>query len=386
MTHHSDAAQRIESVSDFIKEVNRHISQHQDQGLLYLYRGECCRYSSCCRLNIFRKNILSSNPYYEKSLFNTMRQQHLTGNTTYLENAIDAQHGEFPSRLLDVSYNCLTALYFAVTPYYHKNITSYDKQSEDGETDHDGMVYIFYIDEIFSPSAENTNENYNAIINKNLHWFSDHAIFQKNHKFIDHTKLNNRIIAQQGAFILFQGNDDEKLPAYMMSEIRIPCECKSKIRKELSSMFGINTASVYPEIVNAAEDLVLKSQYLITEPFCWENEIRYVLSHLRKEISYCKSHLMTMEKHTALYYQTVQTIEQVINSYRIGLIDFLNDLFVPDTYTTHPELHDTNEQLAVKKRKCIREYNTLIDLAMNEFLTECKTEIADLHIREEETQ
>ena len=79
---------------------------------------------------------------------------------SYLENAIDAQHGEFPSRLLDVSYNCLTALYFAVTPYYHHLPDSLDNV--------DGMVYIFYVDEIFSPSASNTNDNYNTIINKDV--------------------------------------------------------------------------------------------------------------------------------------------------------------------------------------------------------------------------
>ena len=87
-----------------------------------------------------------------------MRQNKLSNSDSYLENAIDAQHGEFPSRLLDVSYNCLDALYFAVTPYYHKAADSLDSK--------DGMVYVFYIDEIFSPSAQNTNDNYNAIINK----------------------------------------------------------------------------------------------------------------------------------------------------------------------------------------------------------------------------
>ena len=61
---------------------------------------------------------MDGNPFFEKSLFDAMRQNRLTGEKRYLDNAIDAQHGEFPSRLLDVSYNCLTALYFAVTPYY----------------------------------------------------------------------------------------------------------------------------------------------------------------------------------------------------------------------------------------------------------------------------
>ena len=43
-----------------------------------------------------------------------MSANHLTDGKTYLEIAIDAQHGGFPSRLLDVTYNCIVALYFAI--------------------------------------------------------------------------------------------------------------------------------------------------------------------------------------------------------------------------------------------------------------------------------
>ena len=318
MVNDHKSNEKIMHVAQFIEKVNELINSHPDKKVHFLYRGECKRYPNFCRPNIFRKNVLSTNPLYEKSLFNTMRQNKLSNNESYLENAIDAQHGEFPSRLLDVSYNCLTALYFAVTPYYHKDITEYDED--------DGMVYVFFIDEIFSPSAQNTNDNYNAIIDKECPWFNNHAIFQKNHKFIDHTKLNNRIIAQQGAFILFQGNDDEKIPSYMMGGIVIPKESKPMIRKELSVMFGINTGSVYPEIVNVAEDLVNKSKSLVTEPFGWKNEIKYVLNNLEKELSYyaeqLSSHNTTKDSE---YYDMIQTVEMIINSYRIGIIDFLQD-------------------------------------------------------------
>ena len=103
----------IENVSEFILRVGEQISSHSDKKVHFLYRGECQRYPNYCRPNIFRKNVLATNPLYEKSLFNTMRQNKLSNNDSYLENAIDAQHGEFPSRLLDVSYNCLIALYFS---------------------------------------------------------------------------------------------------------------------------------------------------------------------------------------------------------------------------------------------------------------------------------
>ena len=99
---------------------------------------------------------------------------------TYLEIAIDAQHGGFPSRLLDVTYNCLAALYFAVTPYYTKEETSGDSE--------DGMVYIFFLEDLYCPTGNNINEAYNACINHEADWFSGQELFQKNHKLIDHIK------------------------------------------------------------------------------------------------------------------------------------------------------------------------------------------------------
>ena len=369
--HKSD--EKIMHVAQFIEKVNELINLHPDKKVHFLYRGECKRYPNFCKPNIFRKNVLSTNPLYEKSLFNTMRQNKLSNNESYLENAIDAQHGEFPSRLLDVSYNCLTALYFAVTPYYHKNVSEYDED--------DGMVYVFFIDEIFSPSAQNTNDNYNAIIDKECPWFNNHAIFQKNHKFIDHTKINNRIIAQQGAFILFQGNDDEKIPSYMMGGIVIPKESKPMLRKELSVMFGINTGSVYPEIVNVAEDLVNKSKSLVTEPFGWKNEIKYVLNNLGKELSYyteqLASHNTTKDSE---YYDMIQTVEMIINSYRIGIIDFLQDFKSCKYSGSEQDEHD-------EKIKIIDRYNSIVTKAIKDINTDCRTQLsADLIIPKKESE
>jgi len=352
----------IKCVADFIKAIQILIGKHANDKTHFLYRGECQRYDNYCRPNIFRKNVLSTNPLYEKSLFNTMRQNKLSNNDSYLENAIDAQHGEFPSRLLDVSYNCLTALYFAVTPYYHNDITKYDKK--------DGMVYVFYIDEIFSPSAKNTNDNYDAIIDKEYDWFNNHAIFQKNHKFIDHTKLNHRIIAQQGAFILFQGNDDEKIPSHMLSGIVIPSSAKSTIRKELSLMFGINTGSIYPEIVNIAEDLVNKSKSLITEPFCWKNEIKYVLNNLQKELSYYTKQLLFYRNNKdGEYYEMVQMIEMIINSYRIGIVDFLQDFESCD-------YRGSSEDIANEKRKIVDRFNTIVNQTITILNSDCDTQLS----------
>ena len=80
----------------------------------------------------------------------------LSKGNSYLENAISAQHDGFPSRLLDVTYNSLVALYFACTPYYRKRESEYD--------DKDGRVFIFFLDKMFCPTGENITNNYNDLI------------------------------------------------------------------------------------------------------------------------------------------------------------------------------------------------------------------------------
>ena len=339
----------ISSVTEYIKTITMLLTGKAAKERIFVFRGEPQKHITFCQPNIFRKNVLSTNKFYEKSLFNTMRQNRLSNSDSYLENAIDAQHGEFPSRLLDVSYNCLDALYFAVTPYYHNPADSLDSK--------DGMVYVFYIDEVFSPSAQNTNDNYNAIINKDKDWFNGQFVFEKNHKFIDHTKINNRIIAQQGAFILFQGDSPEEIPAYMMNGIVIDHAAKAQIRKDLSLMFGINTGTIYPEIMNVADDLVNKSKILITDDFSWENEISYVFKNLKNELSYYFDYLASYGKdnRTSEFYESIQYIEQLINSYRTGLIKFYNDRH-------NLKIDNINkDDLDKKMSDHIEDYNAIID-------------------------
>lgn len=365
----------INNVADYITAIDTLVSNNKSDNRIFVFRGEPQKHETYCTPNIFRKDVLSSNTFYEKSLFNAMRQNKLTNSNSYLENAIDAQHGEFPSRLLDVSYNCLNALYFAVTPYYH--------HEEDHLDNKDGMVYVFYIDDIFSPSAENTNNNYNAIINKSEDWFNNQAIFEKNHKFIDHSKINNRIIVQQGAFILFQGNDAESVPTYMMNGIIIPKESKPKIRHELSLLFGINTGTVYPEIVNLAADITNKSKMLVTEKFCWENELKYVLKNFEKELNYYTDYLfLSFGKKTQdpEYLESVQMVEMIINSYRIGLIKFDNDF-------KNSSLCKQDPKLSYKVQPFLDAYNAILDDFKKNLFNLCNTKISDeLFIKEQRNE
>lgn len=300
----------IQNVADYIKRVNQYIEMRS--GSVFVYRGEPQIYEKPCIPNLYRDGILGENRFFEKSLFDAMRQNRLTKESRYLDNAIDAQHGEFPSRLLDVSYNCLTALYFAVTPYYHKPETFYDRE--------DGAVYVFFVDEMFSPSGENTNQYYDAIISHNPAWI-DQVLFEKNHKFIDHVKMSDRIVAQQGAFILFQGSSLEELPQYMYCGMTIPGSSKPKIRQELKQLFGIHTGSIYPETVNLVSEMKEKSFRLNTKCFSMENELKYVLKQFEKELDYYLRYSVSQYRAGAPNMEVIMIyIEKLVDSYRKGLL------------------------------------------------------------------
>lgn len=305
--------EHISNVSDYLGRISKYIELRGDDQHFFVYRGEPICYPTPCRPGLFRSGTLADNPFFEKNLFDTMRQNKLSESANYLDNAIDAQHGEFPSRLLDVSYNCLTALYFAVTPYYHLDEQAYDRE--------DGMVFIFFLDEIFSPSAQNTSQNYEAIIERKERWLQE-PFFRKNFKFIDHTKLNNRIIAQQGAFLLFQGDLAEELPRGMYYGIRIPGRAKAKLRQELKQMFGIHTGSIYPETVNLVRELTHKSSQLNTQEFTLYNELHYGLKQLHRELNYYVGYLYDLRENgeTAALPQAMRHVEQVVDSYRRGLL------------------------------------------------------------------
>ena len=308
----TDDDRRIKDIPTFIKQVNSYIKTRDSEKYICVFRGEPDIYPTPCKPFLFRSDILAKNKFFEKNLFGSMRQNKFTGERCYLDNAIDAQHGEFPSRLLDVSYNCLIALYFAVTPFYHHEEEEYD--------DRDGMVFVFFANEVFSPSSPNIIENYDAIVNREPSWIQE-PLFQKNHKLLDHAKSNRRIIAQQGAFIMFQGDEMEELPSGMFYGIRIPKNAKPVIRKQLKQMFGIHTGSIYPEINNSVQELIQKSHYLNAQDFTFANELHYTMGRLEDELDYYLDYAISVQEDCPEKMPMVlRHIERVIKSYQEGLL------------------------------------------------------------------
>ena len=245
-----------------------------------------------------------------------MSANHLTDGKTYLEIAIDAQHGGFPSRLLDVTYNCIGALYFAITPYYTESETSHDNE--------DGIVYIFFLEDIYCPTGNNINQAYNACIDHNSDWFSDQELFQKNHKLIDHIKKNPRIIAQQGAFILFQGEHLSSFPRYRYETVRIDKSAKAQLRNDLRLYFGIHTGSIYPEEFNLVHEMIRKSKNVSSGSFSLENELKLIFHNIEKLSEYYLDELEVASKDE--YQQIIKTAEAELFDYHLRLKSFLDHL------------------------------------------------------------
>ena len=333
----------ITCVADYLDRVKQIVDMYPDE--IIVYRGEDKLYDEPCKPNIFRKSVLNKSAFYEKNLLDAMRQHRLSDSNSYLENAIDAQHGEFPSRLLDVSYNCLVALYFAVTPYYH--------QTEDYHDNDAGEVFIFHFTQVASPSAKVTQECYDDIINKKQSIIANNMLFNKNHFFIDHCKMNHRIVAQQGAFILFQGDDAEPIPAYLFEGIKIPPNSKKTIRNELKVLFGIHTGTIYPEIVNLAADLTQKSEKITCSQYSYEVELRTIGRQFEKELNYYYNKIISTsdDKRT----DVERIAEKVIYSYYIGILQ-LRD------YIKNLNLEKPSENILVSVFKTfVDEYNLCLE-------------------------
>lgn len=267
-------------LSKYIKQVEHIVQKYPDE--IIVFRGETEDYKeTACLPNIYRKGYIQKNPFFEKNLLDEMAANGLALGNSYLENAINAQHDGFPSRLLDVSFNCLIGLHFAITPYY--------KYAEDSKDDSNGYVYVYHIKKSVSALGSGIQDNYNAIVTRSQSWYNDESLFSSNFKFIEHMRINDRIKAQQGAFILFQGNEPHQLPKYLYDTIEISKYDKEGLRKVLRTLFNIDNGTVYPEAYNLVDQISVKSLRVSETEFSLSTELKNTLTVLDDKVDYLLS-------------------------------------------------------------------------------------------------
>ncbi len=258
---------KIKSVAEYIGIVKELCEKIPDKKTVF--RGEQKIYGKSSFPNLFRDNYKEKrriNEQFELNILNIIRSEGFDDDSSYLLTAIEAQHGGFPSRLLDVSFNCLIALHFAVTPHFNSEITAYD--------DEDGQVVLIDVCKMISPASKQLEElYYDLISNSEDHFMSKYPIYAYEHLIIDYYRKNRRIEAQQGGFILFPGKHFRALPESIISRIIVGHDSKASIRRELNDLFGINNTFVYPEISNYPARALENSKYYSDGSFYKEKDI-----------------------------------------------------------------------------------------------------------------
>lgn len=243
--------------------------------------------------SIFRKQDIIENEHILLRELVAAHPEDFQGDTSALEMLVRMQHYSLPTRLLDVSFNPLVALYFACESVKRRRRFRKDGKVSSRTEEVDGEVVsltvrnklIRYFDSDTVSCLANLSRlswKYKEEIDTDLEQgkFNDstpvkrllHFIKQEKNGFlpeIDPNDLdliclvkpkqnNKRIIAQSGAFFAF-GLDDEiatdTSDGIVVDNIIIDAGSKASIRKDLDKL-GINEKTMFPEIERAARYII----------------------------------------------------------------------------------------------------------------------------------
>lgn len=222
-------------IIDYLKDVNEKKKtldkRFSDAELVFAYRGESKDYGTTKLMPSLYRGSGEDVSIVEKKLLESLSDYGVShNNKSLLKMAIDSQHYIAKSRLLDVSFNALNALFFSLVS---------DKVDED-------FAYVYVIgtpkEIVFSPNSRYLSKLFDEIVygdNKN--------ILKENIKLIMHSVENERIIAQDGGFLLFPGNEFLAIPHWYYERVPIELKYRNQYLEALNDYFNITISKIYPE-------------------------------------------------------------------------------------------------------------------------------------------
>lgn len=267
-----------------ISEINSFVSDLKKNTSMLFYRGHT-NPNYILRPSIMRTSCLQQNEskLYHELMINC--PQEFEKCYTHLEKLVKMQHYGLPTRLLDITRNLLVALYFACEgrseSYGELVLISADNQ--DIKYPQSDTVSILASLPLFSYQKQQefynfasdlslSDEQFNAQVKRLVHEIrlekpAFRAEINKTDILSNHIvyalKNNNRIVKQDGAFILCglsdgSGSLEEFRYKKHGKKVIVLIENKKKILKQLET-FSINRATLFPEIECVSE--YLKDKY-----------------------------------------------------------------------------------------------------------------------------
>ena len=214
----------LQKVSKKIEKLNSKFSRYQSNQVT-AFRGESREWGNTSLTpSIFRMPI---NFNQENELFDLLEDFDIAKgrDLSNLDKAAEAQHYMAFSRLLDITFNVLPAIYFAC----------------ENDFEHNARLYIFSFPEHYSPHSGYLREYFDLVLDETK------PTFYKNFKVITHSFSNERIKSQSGGFILFPSREYYAIPDLYYEVITINKDEKKIILNELEKFFNISNATIYPE-------------------------------------------------------------------------------------------------------------------------------------------
>tara|TARA_R110002060_G_scaffold76725_2_gene87385 strand:+ start:1178 stop:1921 length:744 start_codon:yes stop_codon:yes gene_type:complete len=199
-----------------------------------------------------RKDNLTKNRKFPKRAIRNFLTQFKINSYQYMDAPWDikndvewmlyAQHYGLPTKLMDFTISHITSLLFAVEKAFQT------------ESDKDAVVYFL------NPTGLNQkNMEQSTIVNVS----GSDSVSAEGYDgpiVVQGRKINSRINAQKGLFVLFQ-DDDEPLEATVdeniLKKILIPADATKEILSSLFSM-GISFSHIYPELSSVSKDILLQ--------------------------------------------------------------------------------------------------------------------------------